>query len=89
MDFIEAEIDHAVEKESSARGAREPSGHELVAVGEHGVTICAREEATTANVFKKNTSHDSVPTRGQSPLFLQISGSISRNPKNKIAEAEW
>jgi len=52
-----AEIDDPVEEEGSSSGSSEARANEFVAVGEDRVTIGAREEAQTANVFQKDAPH--------------------------------
>ena len=50
-------IDDFVEKEGPAGRPREPSGDQLVPVGEEGVALRAREETAAADVFQVNASH--------------------------------
>lgn len=48
---------YLVEQESSASGPSEARGDEFSSVGQNGVTVGAREEASTTNVIQEDPPH--------------------------------
>lgn len=63
---------YLVEQESSACGSSEPRWDELSSVGQNGVTIGAREEASSADVIQEDPPHCGNKQLVKNPKKLTI-----------------